>query len=175
MNMITIFCVSALILACQISARPQDANAAAAAAPATGEKSANITLLKNDVKPLDGQGSYSYDIELSDGTKLVQSGHTEAPGMGETESSIIIEGSYSYVAPDGKQISITYIADKNGFQPKGDAIPTVGNSTSSDSAAAAAPASPPAAAPAPAAAEAPAAADAPAAVESDAAAHSFFF
>jgi len=175
MNMITIFCVSALILACQISARPQDANAAAA--PAAGEKAAaNITLLKNEVKPLDGQGSYSYDIELSDGTKLVQSGHTEAPAMGETEPSIIIEGSYSYVAPDGKQISITYIADKNGFQPKGDAIPTVGNSTASAPPApvadAAAAVPPPAAAPV--ASEAPAAADTPVAA-SDAAAHSFFF
>lgn len=52
----------------------------------------NITLLKNENTPLDAKGSYSYDIELSDGTKLIQSGHTEAPEMGQTDSSIVIEG-----------------------------------------------------------------------------------
>jgi len=97
----------------------------------TDSKSANpnagVTFIKNEVKPLDGEGNYSYDIELSDGTKLVQMGHTVAPagGADSTDSGgLVIEGSYSYVAPDGKMISISYIADDKGFQPKGDAIPT---------------------------------------------------
>ena len=32
-------------------------------------------------------------------------------------------GSYSYTAPDGQLISVTYKADSNGFVPEGDHIP----------------------------------------------------
>jgi len=85
------------------------------AAPATPLASAppNVSLVKNERKCLDDKGNYAYDIELSDGTKLIQMGNTEAPGAGEDESSVVIKGSYSYIAPDGTPVSITYIADKS--------------------------------------------------------------
>lgn len=43
----------------------------------------------------------------------------------EEEKEIVVQtGSYSYPSPDGEIITITYVADENGFQPTGDHIPT---------------------------------------------------
>lgn len=36
---------------------------------------------------------------------------------------IVQSGSFSYIAPDGTLISVNYIADENGFQAFGDALP----------------------------------------------------
>lgn len=82
-------CVAVLI--CQVAGRPQIPVNNLAVQP-IAKTDANITLIKNEVAPLDGKGAYSYDIELSDGTKLIQSGHTEAPAQGETEPSLVIQG-----------------------------------------------------------------------------------
>lgn len=42
----------------------------------------------------------------------------------EVEQDIIVQtGSYSYQSPDGTFITLTYIADENGFQPVGDHLP----------------------------------------------------
>lgn len=42
----------------------------------------------------------------------------------QVEQDIIVQtGSYSYQSPDGTYITLTYIADENGFQPVGDHLP----------------------------------------------------
>lgn len=37
-----------------------------------------------------------------------------------------VRGSYKYTAPDGTQVSVTYIANENGFQPQGTHISVAG-------------------------------------------------
>ena len=39
-------------------------------------------------------------------------------GKGEGQEIQVAEGSVSYKAPDGTPISLSYVADENGFQPK---------------------------------------------------------
>lgn len=40
---------------------------------------------------------------------------------GDTETA---QGSYSYTAPNGQVITVTYTADENGFHPQGAHLPT---------------------------------------------------
>ncbi|XP_034824287.1 uncharacterized protein [Maniola hyperantus] len=42
---------------------------------------------------------------------------------GDNNEIHVQRGSYSYTAPDGTLISVSYIADENGFQPIGDHLP----------------------------------------------------
>ena len=39
------------------------------------------------------------------------------------EAGATARGSYSYTDPEGKVITVTYVADENGFQPQGAHLP----------------------------------------------------
>lgn len=52
-----------------------------------------------------------------------ESGYLLNPGVPDEEAQHA-EGSYSYTAPDGTLISVTYTAGPEGFVPKGDHLPT---------------------------------------------------
>lgn len=41
-----------------------------------------------------------------------------------TEVGNVAQGSYSYTSKEGVPVQIQYVADENGFQATGDAIPT---------------------------------------------------
>lgn len=58
--------------------------------------------------------------ELSDGQTHSQSGALKQVG---DEQRVVITGSYSYIAPDGRTIKVDYVADETGFHPVGDHIP----------------------------------------------------
>ena len=44
--------------------------------------------------------------------------------QGSAEPSIAAQGSFSYTSPEGQPISVSYVADENGFQPQGAHLPT---------------------------------------------------
>lgn len=62
-----------------------------------------------------------FRYETANGISAQESGAQKAIGP---EAGSVAQGSYSYTSPEGKQVSISYIADENGFRAVGDAIPT---------------------------------------------------
>ncbi|XP_069674216.1 larval cuticle protein 65Ag1-like [Periplaneta americana] len=76
-----------------------------------------VPIVKQDSQ-VNGDGSYSYSFETGDGTKAEQSGQLK--NLGPNDDGEVVQGSFSYVAPDGKTYSVTYTADENGFQPQGE-------------------------------------------------------
>lgn len=69
-----------------------------------------------------GDGTYRFSYETENGIKAQEQG--EIKNKGSENEIASVSGSYSYTAPDGQVITITYIADENGFQPQGDHLPT---------------------------------------------------
>lgn len=54
--------------------------------------------------------------ETGNGITAEEQGELKNPGDKETEV-MEVRGSYEYTAPDGTLISVSYIANENGFQP----------------------------------------------------------
>lgn len=67
-------------------------------------------------------GSYKWNYESGNGIKAEEEGHLEDAGT-ENEA-MTAEGGFSYSSDDGQPISLTYKADRNGFQPVGAHLPT---------------------------------------------------
>lgn len=59
---------------------------------------------------------YSYSFDTSNGI------HADENGI--VDDGTKAQGSYSYTGDDGKVYSVIYTADENGFQPRGDHLPT---------------------------------------------------
>ena len=59
---------------------------------------------------------YSYSFDTSNGI------HADESGI--VDNGTKAQGAYSYVGDDGKVYSVIYTADENGFQPRGDHLPT---------------------------------------------------
>ncbi|KAB1688362.1 chitin-binding domain-containing protein [Klebsiella pneumoniae] len=82
------------------------------------EKTASVVREEFDLNP--DTGAYKYAFETSNGIAADQSGKQITVG---TEQGGASSGSYSYTAPDGSIVKITYVADENGYRPAGDALP----------------------------------------------------
>ncbi|KAH9627572.1 hypothetical protein HF086_010724 [Spodoptera exigua] len=101
MMKITLFALAALAVACAQEAAPP----VVAAAPAV-----QIVKQVDDVDV----DKYNFEFETSDGTSRQETGEYK----NDTEQQgLVVRGSYKYVAPDGQHIAVTYLADKNGYQP----------------------------------------------------------
>ncbi|CAB3242921.1 unnamed protein product [Arctia plantaginis] len=98
MMKITLFALAALAIVC---AQEQ----AAPAQPA-------VQIVKQ-VEDVDVD-KYNFEYETSDGTSRQEQGEYK----NDTEQQgLVVKGSYKYVAPDGQHISVSFVADKNGYQP----------------------------------------------------------
>ena len=61
-------------------------------------------------------------FETSNGISHQETG---SPKQVDQEPGVVVaQGADSYTNPEGQVVSITYIADENGFQPQGSHIPT---------------------------------------------------
>lgn len=62
-----------------------------------------------------------YSFESGNGIQAQEEGILKQAPEGPGAAA---QGSYSYTAPDGQVIQMSYVSDENGFQPVGNAIPT---------------------------------------------------
>lgn len=63
-------------------------------------------------------GSYQYSYQTGDGISASANGVLRNLGGRDAENSVAqaVTGQYSYTAPDGQVISVTWVADENGKQ-----------------------------------------------------------
>lgn len=62
-----------------------------------------------------------FSYELSDGTSRQE--EAQLQNVGTENEAISVRGSYTWVAPDGQQYTVNFVADENGFRPEGAHIP----------------------------------------------------
>uniref|UniRef100_A0A2A4ITA3 Pupal cuticle protein 20-like n=1 Tax=Heliothis virescens TaxID=7102 RepID=A0A2A4ITA3_HELVI len=86
-----------------------------------GSYGAHIPILSYE-NVNNGDGNYRYSYETGNGISAHENGAPRAPGP--EGPAVTAEGGFSYRAPDGQQVSLTYTADENGFHPVGSHIPT---------------------------------------------------
>ncbi|XP_026328503.1 endocuticle structural glycoprotein ABD-4-like [Hyposmocoma kahamanoa] len=83
-----------------------------------------IPIIKYETDGPNVDGSYKWLYETGNEINAEESGYVKNFGKGEGEEVQVAEGKFSFKTPEGNLISLTYIADENGFQPQGDHLPT---------------------------------------------------
>ncbi|XP_026747598.1 pupal cuticle protein 20-like [Trichoplusia ni] len=97
------------------------ANAYSSASAHATSYGAHIPILRYE-NVNNGDGTYRYNYETGNGISAHESGAPRAAGP--EGLAVTAEGGFTYRAPDGQQISLTYTADENGFHPTGSHLPT---------------------------------------------------
>ncbi|KAL0266561.1 UNVERIFIED_CONTAM: hypothetical protein PYX00_009073 [Menopon gallinae] len=70
-------------------------------------------------------GSYRWSYETGNGIKAEETGTLKKTNDPENPEVVVAQGGYSYTAPDGTVIQLSYVADDDGgFQPVGNHLPT---------------------------------------------------
>ncbi|XP_067000858.1 endocuticle structural glycoprotein SgAbd-8 [Anabrus simplex] len=81
-----------------------------------------IPIIRFD-KEQSADGSYKSSYETGNNIVAEETGFLKNVGDKDTEA-LVQHGSYSYTAPDGSLITVTYTADELGFRAEGAHIPT---------------------------------------------------
>ncbi|XP_032669919.1 endocuticle structural glycoprotein SgAbd-2-like [Odontomachus brunneus] len=107
---------STVVLLCLLAA------AAFAAPPARQSKDEPIPILAYNFDGPHPNGLYSYSYSTGNGIQAQEQG--QLAKIAADEDALRAQGSFSYVDADGNSFGLNYVADENGFQPKGDHLPT---------------------------------------------------
>lgn len=92
--------------------------AAVASRPADSAQDAQVVRYDNEN---DGDNTYKYGYNTSNGISASEEGHLE--NVGTDDESLNVKGSFEYVGEDGVTYKVDYTADENGFKPTGAHIP----------------------------------------------------
>merc|ERR1712011_57665 len=94
--------------------------AVAAAAP---QETKVILILKQTQNHDTEKQEYSFSYEAENGISVSESGVQKQIGDKPEEAGTVSQGKFSY-PEEGVTYTITWVADENGFQAKGDHLPT---------------------------------------------------
>ncbi|KAG5877072.1 hypothetical protein JTB14_014555 [Gonioctena quinquepunctata] len=97
--------------------------AAVSCRPALQPTEEPIPIVKYDNEGVNPDGSYQWNYETGNGISAQESGQVKA-GANPEEAELEVAGSYEYTKEDGSKVLVTYISNKDGFQPQGDILPT---------------------------------------------------
>ncbi|KAI9566002.1 hypothetical protein GHT06_009800 [Daphnia sinensis] len=92
---------------------------AADAPPAEPITTTQIPILKQELS--NENGTFVNNFATGHGIVVNESGNQKQIGL---ESGTVSSGSFSFVNPEGATITVTWIANENGFQATGDHLPT---------------------------------------------------
>ncbi|KAG5877061.1 hypothetical protein JTB14_014544 [Gonioctena quinquepunctata] len=106
-----------IILCCAISA------VICGPAPAVQPTGDPIPIVKIENEGVNPDGSYQWNYETGNGISAHAQGQVKA-GANPGETELEVSGSYEYTNEDGSKVQVTYIANKDGYQPQGDILPT---------------------------------------------------
>ncbi|KAK7078331.1 hypothetical protein SK128_001386 [Halocaridina rubra] len=81
------------------------------------ESHEHIEVLRDD-REHEEDGKYNFDFESENGIRFSEGGSPDGP-----ENTIVSAGQYSFIAPDGTEVVVKYVANENGFQPQSDHLP----------------------------------------------------
>ncbi|ENN74424.1 hypothetical protein YQE_09008, partial [Dendroctonus ponderosae] len=104
MNAVAAFCIFATALGASVGGDP---------------KQAQIIRSESDISP---EGSYQFAYETDNGISAQEQGNIQPQGPEQASKSVT--GQFQFLTPENEQIQISYVADENGYQPTGNALPT---------------------------------------------------
>ncbi|XP_057666121.1 endocuticle structural glycoprotein ABD-4-like [Diorhabda carinulata] len=82
-----------------------------------------IPIVRLENEGVNSDGSYSWNFETGNNIAAHEEG-TVKKGEKPDEAELEVVGGYEYTNEDGTKVQISYIANKDGFQPQGDVLPT---------------------------------------------------
>ncbi|XP_044751487.1 endocuticle structural glycoprotein SgAbd-8-like [Coccinella septempunctata] len=81
-----------------------------------------IQIVKYVNEGVGPEGAYQWGFETANGIAAEEQGSLK--NAGTENESIQVQGSARWTSEDGTPIELTYVADENGFQPRGAHLPT---------------------------------------------------